>query len=627
MNKKRWPTKKQWAQFFKVLNKKEKIAFLSFLLLFLVSFFALTVNIYYANTTTVSVKGGAHIEGVIGQPRFINPIYANSDADRDLTQLIFSGLVKYDKDLNIIADLAESFDISEGGRSYTFKLKENLQWEDEMPITANDVIFTIQTIQNPKYKSPFQANWIGVTVKKIDDLTVKFTLKKPYAIFLENCTIGILPQHIWKDIEPENAAFDSRNLKAVGSGPFKIEKVKERLGKILYISLEKNGHYHGNKPNISEVKFLFYESEDKLIKAAKKNKLTGISLTSSINIGEEWQNYSISLPRYFAVFFNQEKSEILKDDNVRLALNYATNKKEIVKEVLGNEDNRAIVNSPILPKIYGFESPQIIYDYDLEKAKQIIEEVKNTPKELAFSFKSYLQKGSESSEVTELQKCLDGRATGYFGEETEELVKEFQQKYNIEPLGVVGKQTRAKLNEICFEGSKKEIELKLTLITIDQPQMIKVANLLKKQWAEIGVELEVQQYPLFQLEQNFIKPRDYEMLLFGEVLSSIPDPFPFWHSSQRKDPGLNLAIYQNNQADKYLEENRQAISSNIRAENLNKFQNVLIEDIPVIFLYSPDFIYAVSKDLKGIEVEKITNPSKRFINIEDWFIKTKRAWK
>ncbi len=653
---KKWPDRKQWAQFFKILSIKERFVFLGFLLLFLAAFTTLSLNIYYSSTIEMPTEGGVHIEGIIGQPRFINPIYANSDADRDLVQLIFSGLMRYNTELNVVPDLAEIFNI-EDDRIYTFTLKKELKWQDGNPITADDVIFTIKTIQNPDFKSPLQANWVGVDVEKVDDLTIRFILKKPYAAFLENCTVGILPQHIWQNIPPENFAFDSHNLDAIGSGPFKIKKIKEKNVQVTYITLNQNSLYHGKKPNISEIKFLFFQNEESLIKATKKGDVNGVSLTSAVSIDKEWENHLMSLPRYFAIFFNQQKSEVLKDEDVRLALNYATNKNDIVKQVLNIENeeliNQKVVDSPILPKIYGFELPENIYEFNPEKAKEILEEAgykgegireKVIEKELAFSFKSKLATGSEGNEVTELQKCLskysdiypDGTVSGYYGSKTAEAVSLFQEKYYeeiLEPYGYtegtgsVGSSTRAKLNELCFEQSNETLKLKITLVTVDQPQMVQVAEIIKEQWEAVGVELDVQQYSLFQLEQNFIKPRDYDTLLFGEVLGAIPDPFPFWHSSQKKDPGLNLAIYDNKKADTYLEDNRKATDLGTRANKLDSFQNILIEDLPSIFLYSPDFIYATSKELQGVNVKKITDPSKRFIGVEDWFIKTKRILK
>jgi len=642
----KWPTGYQWRQFFKILNKKEKIVFLVFFILFLSSLTFLFLNFYFRNTEPVAAKGGTFVEGVIGQPRFINPAYANSDVDRDLVQLIFSGLMKYDENLNIVPDLAERYETEGEGEIYKFYLKENLFWQDNKPITADDVIFTIQTIQNPDFKSPLQANWVGIEAEKINDLTVKFTLRKPYGAFLENSTIGIMPKHIWNNITAENFPFESYHLNPIGSGPYKLKDLKKNnSNQIASLTLIQNSLYSGKKPYISKIKFVFFNNEEDLIKAVQKKEIKAFSLASDGKINNNWENYSFSMPRYFGVFFNQEKSKVLAEKDVRLALNYAVNKKEISEQV---------IDSPILPEIYGFNPPSEIYQFDPEKAKTILEEAgfkdnggireKIISKNPAFTFKSKLSNGSQGKEVTELQKCLakfediypNGQISGYFGAQTEEAVIKFQEKYYEDVLkpsglskgtGTVGASTREKLNEICFEVPDEVMKLEFALITVNQPQLIKVAEILKEQWKQIGAAVEIQTYVPFQLEQDFIKSRGYEALLFGEVLGAVPDPFPFWHSTQVKDPGLNLALYNNEKADKLLEENRKSSDPAVRAEKLEAFQEILIKDAPCIFLYSPNYIYSISKEIKGVNAQKITSPSKRFVGIENWYIKTKRSWK
>jgi peptide/nickel transport system substrate-binding protein len=267
--------------------------------------------------------------------------------------------------------------------------------------------------------------------------------------------------------------------------------------------------------------------------------------------------------------------------------------------------------------------------------------VKKTP---SFQFKSNLKFGSRGTEVKELQKCLakdpkvypEGEITGYFGSKTKAAVIRFQEKYKEDILqpydletgtGRVLKSTRAKLNEVCFPSAEETLSLSFSLVTVDQPILKKVTSLLKKQWEALGIRLEIQTFDISTLEQEIIKPRNYEMLLFGEVLGAIPDPFPFWHSSQVKDPGLNLAGYQNKKCDKLLEEARQTLDSNQRKLALEKFQDLLIEDNPALFLYSPEYLYLVSKEIKGINTKIITDPSKRFSGIANWYIKTKRVWR
>jgi ABC-type transport system substrate-binding protein len=652
------PSKSQWRQFFKILTKKEEIIFFIFLFLFFSSFLFLSINFYFNNTEVIPAEGGNYIEGVVGSPRFINPIYAvTSDVDRALVEIIFSGLMKYDASDKIVPDLAKEYKILEEGKIYEFYLKENIFWSDGEPLTVNDVVFTIETIQSPEINSPLRVNWLGVEVEKISETALRFKLKNPSAIFLENCTVKIIPEHIWKDISPQNFPLSTWNLKPVGSGPYKLKDLsQDEQGEIKSLDLERNSKYFVKMPNLSRISFHFFDSEEQLIAAANSGKIKGLSIkpknSSQLLKNNNFQQYLLSLPRYFAIFFNLNSSDgeskVLSGKEVRQALNYGTNKEEIIKEVLENKGK--VVDSPILPEIYGFERPSKVYGFNPEQAKEILENagflesengqrVKIVEEEPAFQFKSNLKLGSQGTEVKELQKCLanppaggpevypEGEITGYFGQLTKKAVIRFQDKYReeiLEPVGIeegtglIRQSTRDKLNEICFEPPEETIHLKFSLATVDQPILIEVASLLQSQWEELGVEVEIKTFDISTLEREIIKPRSYEALLFGEVLGAIPDPFPFWSSLQKKDPGLNLAMYENKKCDKLLEEVRQSLDKEVRKEKLEEFQELLIEDAPALFLYNPDYLYLVSKEIKGINVEIITSPSKRFIGAENW---------
>lgn len=655
----KWPSKSQWLGLPKLLDRKEKIILLVLSVLFITSFIFLAVHFYLKNTEIVPSQGGIYTEGILGSPRFINPVFAaSSDADRDLTQLIYSGLLKYDGQGKLQPDLAQNYKILADNQTYEFYLKENLFWQDGKPITSDDVIFTVKTIQNPSFKSPLRAGWLGVDVEKISDLGVRFTLKNPSAVFLENCTLKILPQHIWQDISSQNFPLSVYNLKPIGSGPYKVKNVsQDKDGNIKSLELGLNQNYYGLSPNIPRIIFYFFETEDELISAFKNKQIVGASVSDwekSAGLDKNKTNeYRLDLPRYFAVFFNPENAKVLTDKNVRQALNYATDKKEILAEALSNEGK--VVDSPILPDIYGFKTPETIYTLDLDKAKQLLtaagfaetasgtqeKVVQKTP---AFQFKSNLRLGSQGNEVQELQKCLakdttlypGGEITGYFGQNTKAAVIKFQEKYKDEILtpaglgagtGEVLKATRDKLNAICAAPSQENLSLSFTLTTVNQPILKKVAELLKTQWQKIGVNLDIQTIDAANFTEEIIRPRNYEMILFGEVLTMTPDLYPFWHSSQIKDPGLNLADYQNKDADKLLEDARQSTEASSTESSLEKFQDILIADAPAVFLYSPDYLYLVSKDIKGIDVKIITDPSQRFTGIEKWYIKTKRVWR
>ena len=194
------------------LKTKDRLLFGVFFSLFLFGAILLVIDFYFKNTAIVPAPGGTLKEGVVGQPQFINPIYAQTDVDRDLVNLVFSGLMKYGKDGQIEPDLIKDYQIENQGRVYIITLKKSVFFHDGQPLTADDVIFTIQSIQNPDLKSPLLAKWYGVEIEKLSDYQIKFTLKNPYPAFLENLTLKILPAHIWKNVSPQNFLFSPYNL-------------------------------------------------------------------------------------------------------------------------------------------------------------------------------------------------------------------------------------------------------------------------------------------------------------------------------------------------------------------------------------------------------------------------------
>jgi len=433
--------------------------------------------------------------------------------------------------------------------------------------------------------------------------------------------------------------------------------LQDKNGKITSLELIKNPLYFGKKPYIPKISFRFFDSEEKLISALERGEIKGFSPISPAgftNLTNSTNLYSFSLPRYFAVFFNLKNSKVLSEKEVRMALNYGTNKNEILRSVLSNFGE--IVESPILPDLYQLKTPEKIYQFNIEEGKKLLEKAgfkdedndgfreKIIKKEPAFQFKSNLALGSRGKDVEELQKCLakdsqiypEGEISGYFGQKTKTAVIKFQEKYKDEILkpydlekgtGEVRGKTREKLNAICFESGEEKIPLKFSLTIVDENPFIEVATILKNQWEKLGAEIEIKKFDIATLERDVIRKRQFETLLFGEIMGLLIDPFPFWHSSQKGEVGLNLANYENKKADKLLETARISLDFEERKKNLEEFQGLIIEDAPAIFLYNPDYQYLVSKEIKGIKEGTIVDTSKRFSEIENWYINTKRVWK
>ena len=548
----------------RILSKKERYIVAVLLLVILASVIAIPFTAYFNFTKEAPDYGGKFIEGVVNEPRHINPLLSQAnDTDRDLVSLVYSGLLEYNGEGKIVPDLAQSYEISSDGLNYTIYLKDNAFWHDGKKVVADDVIFTIQTAQNSDYGSPQRINWQGVQVEKVNELAVMFKLQAKYAQFLNNLTVKILPKHIWQDIKPINFALSEFNLKPVGSGPYKFDRLKkDKDGRIQSYQLLANKNFYGGRSFIGEIEIKFYNSEDEMIDAYNRSEIDGLSFISPDNLKrvkfkQRLNIRELKLPRYFAVFFNQNKSAVLSDKNVRLALSHATNKDSLLQAVLNGRG--VTVQSPMMDGVLDIPNTVKKYEYDLELAKTILE------------------------------------TSGWKPDEGNILTK-----------------------------NNQKLQIKITTST--WPELTEVAKIIEEQWEALGAEIIIEVLPTQELQQA-IKDRNYEALLFGAVLNIDPDPFSLWHSSQKKDPGLNLSLYDNKAADTLLEDARQTLNPLERAKKYDDFQKLVIEDIPAVFLYNPLYIHGQTKKIKGSNGKLISLPSDRFANIEGWYINTKRVWK
>jgi ABC-type transport system substrate-binding protein len=653
---KKWPTKKQWKKLPEVLDKKEKIIFFSLFLIMLFSFVSFIFSFYSRITEVVPAHGGVYREGVVQSTRWItiNPLYASqSETERDITEVVFDGLMRYDNNGNLIPNIAKSY-VTEDNKTFDILLRDDVFWSDGERLTADDILFTIKTIQSPDYQSTQRQVWTGVRVEKISDYEVRFILEKSSSIFVENLTLKPIPKHIFEEYSPRDFRYSIYNIKPVSSGPYRFKEIKEGIdGDIEYLKLERNPYYFRGKPFLNEVSFHFFRDADELLRAQRRGEIDGFTITDStrrnINL-EELRgviNYEVALPRYFSIFFNLQSQGVVKELEVREALSYATDKNELLESILNNKGY--IVNSPLLPEFY----PEISngnHTYDIERAKELLKEsgFENGKREETnpFSFSKDLKEDSQGEEVRNLQRCFiylsredealySGEVTGFFDEKTKASVNYFQEKYREEILdphnfksgtGMVAKSTREKLNELCEELFNETISLKITLTTLDDPLLVETAEIIKRQWALLGIDVLIDKKTALELKEEVIRPREFETLLFGTMLTGRLNPLPLWHSTRTEDPGLNLSGLENKEIDELLEI---IISQDgeVRVDSLLKLQDLISKEIPGIFLYNPYFIYSVSEKVKGIEERVLINSSKRFEDIDGWHINTKRALK
>lgn len=541
----------------------EKVIFSFLLLIALVSALIMAWKINHMFLVPIPTHGGSLTEGIIGLPRSINPVLAFSDADRDLSTLIYSGLMKYDHGI-LVNDLIKKYSVSDDGLVYTFILKNDLYFHDGEPLTTDDIEFTIQKIQDNTLKSPKRADWANVTIKKISSSEIQFILKQPYSPFLANTTIGILPKHIWKNVDADQFIFSQYNIEPIGSGPYKLKTIKRDTGGIpqSYDLVSFNRYYDG-EAYISSFTIFFYPNEKDLIEAFNNGiveNIAGISPSEVAGIASTTNAKILDtpLPRIFGIFFNQNNAPVLANKEVRQALNMSIDKNKIVEKVLLGYG--VSIDSPIPIGIIGNASST---PSNKDKAKELLAK------------------------------------SGWL----------------INKDGILEKKDK-----------KSSQVLEFSITTADSPDLKKTAEIIKSDWESIGAKITIKVFEYGDLSQNIIKTRKYDSLLFGEFIGKDLDLYAFWHSSQRNSPGLNVSMYVNSKADKLLEDARAVSDENVKKDIYESFNKIIQDEVPVVFLYSPEYMYIIPKKVQGFQFGPISTPGDRFYNLNRWYIATDNVW-
>ncbi|MEK7072649.1 MAG: ABC transporter substrate-binding protein, partial [Patescibacteria group bacterium] len=431
-------------------------------------------------------------------------------------------------DGTLTPDLAEKYTVSKDGLTYTFTLRKNIYFQNEDSVTADDVVFTINKAKDSIIKSPRKVDWDGVIVRKINDTTIEFTLKQPFSSFLENATLGIMPASIWSDSAIE---LNTANTAPIGSGPYMIKSVaKESSGVINSYELTAFKKFALGEPYINTINMYFYGSEKDLLQALENKKIDQASsitpLDADILKERNFLVKSSVLPRVFGLFFNQNQNQLFTDKIVIQAIDQAIDKDKIVREVLFGYG--VAIDGPIPPNMLAYQT---------------------------------LSQGDKPTRDVILQNV----------------------QASLTKAGWT-KDSNGFLQKTITDKKKKKVTTPLTfsISTGNIPELVKTAELIKQDLTAIGMRVDVKTFEVGNLNQSVIRPRKYDTLLFGQIINHESDLFAFWHSSQRKDPGLNVAMYTNAKVDKLLEDAFITVDETSRVKKYAQFESEIKKDMPAV---------------------------------------------
>jgi peptide/nickel transport system substrate-binding protein len=510
------------------------------------------------------VQGGIYTEALIGSLQRLNPVldYYNP-VDREVSKLIFSGLLKMDDRGVPQLDLAESRGISRDGTVYNFTLKADTFWHDGDALTTDDILFTIELLREGGDVVPEDIRnfWQEIEVAALSDRTIQFRLPEPFAPFQDYLTFGILPAHLLADQSFEQIIDNQFNLQPIGSGPYKFDRLIVENEEITGVVLSAFEDYYADRPFIDQIVFRYYPDSAAAFQAYQDGMVQGIGSVSQEILPEVLKQQDLNLytarkPEMGIIFLNLNNPEVpfFQEASIRKALLQGINRQWIIDRVLSGQG--VIANGVILPNTWAYYDGLEQFDYDVETAKLALKEA------------GYLV-GSEGEPVRE------------------------------------------------NEGVRFEFEL----IYPDDDIHQAIAESIQNDWSKLEISVILTALPYDELINKRLQTRTYEAALIDLNLSRTPDPdpYPFWDQAQATG-GQNYSQWDDRVASEYLEQARVTWDLSERARLYRNFQVIFQNEMPSLPLYYTIYNYAVSQNVLGVRVGPIFDSSDRFLTVTDWYL-------
>lgn len=537
--------------------KQHVIAWLAIIGL-LVSAVALQMFWYQqAYRTTAWKEGGTYAEAVLGPITTLNPLYASTPAEQSAGKLIFSSLYTYDDTGSLADDLASSLSVSQTGKEYVVKMRDDVKWSDGTKLTARDVAFTVNLMKSAEVRSVMYGNWVDVTAEAMDDRTVKFTLPAQYASFPHALTFSVLPRHILQDTPEGSIRQSTFSVSPTGSGPFTLRLLQNSPdGSHKIVNLSAAPDYYKGMPRLARFELHGYEEQDDMARALQTGEVNAAAGTnlqrSTLPSDYTVKQYPVNSGVY--AMFNSDAA-ILKEIKVRQALQVGTNTAD-VRRAVGYE-----VPSLHLPfvngQLSGNEIPEPV-TYDITKAKSLLD-----------------QAGWKLPQGQTVRQNASGQ-----------------------PLQL----TVVTVKDATYE---KVLE--------------RLAGQWRELGVKVNTQIKDPASPTQDFVQTTLQPRAYDVLLYKLVIGVDPDVYAYWHSSQTSRLGYNFANYRSGPADDALASARTRTEPELRNEKYKDFAKQWLSDAPAIGLYQSVMQYVYRPSVQpDIKLSGVPSEGDRYSNVRYW---------
>lgn len=508
------------------------------------------------------VGGGTYREGVVGEVKSLNPLYASSEGEKSIVQLVFSRLLQYDLTGNLKNDLAKSVTVSDDGLTYTVSIRNDVKWHDGHPLTAKDIKFTIDIMKNPTVNSSLGTMWRGIKVEQIGDYSLEFVLPAPYSPFRLALNFAVLPEHILSQVELARLREAEFSSAPIGSGPMKFQSlrtVSTAHGGKQVLHLTTNSDYYGDKPQLDRFELHAFPNNQGLSESIRNHEINAAANVAYQEIIHQrgWIFQASNTQNGIFAFFNNDRV-FLKSTEVRQALRAALDLAAIRNEFSLSYGSFQPLDYPILPS-------------------QIAK--------LADEAKSWLDLERASS--------------------------------NLQKHGYI-------LRDGLWCDTANQ-PIKLSVVTVKNTEYAKLAELLVAAWQKFGISAELTMVdltdPNVDFVRSYLQSRDYDVLVYEIELGSDPDQFAYWHSSQKFANGLNLANYSNATVDTLLATARSNSELDLRQAKYRSFVDYWLSEAPAIGLARSRYGYAINETTQAFRMGSVLASSQsRFFDLGNFLV-------
>jgi peptide/nickel transport system substrate-binding protein len=509
--------------------------------------------------TAAPAYGDTFIQASIGDIGGLIPSLTSDQSSHDVGGLIYDGLVRYDRELNLVPAMAESWAFSGDCRELTFKLRRDVKWHDGRPFTADDVVFTYRTMINPRTPAPFKEGYLLVKdTVALDPYTVRVTYDKPYARALSTWSDYILPKHVLEPYVAEGKLRDSpQNRHPIGTGAYRFQEW--RTGeKVVLLA---NPDYYEGRPYVSRVVYRVIPSQATIFLELKANGVDYVKTLTAFQYARQtdypafrkaYRKFRYPSGGYTFLGFNL-KDPRFADRRVRQAFAHAIDKRELIDAVVVGLAQE--VNGPIRLGTWAYTDDVRHYEHDPDKARALLAEA-----------------GWKDRDGDGIVEGPDGKPFAF------------------------------------------------TILTNQgNDERKKVAEIIQQRLKEIGVKADIQVIEWAAFIKEYVKPRRFEVVILGLGSGVDPDQYVVWHSSQTGPDQMNRTGYANPEVDRLLERGRASCLPAERVKYYRRIQEILAEDLPMVFLYSKDDLPAVSSRFHGLKA----GPAGIVYNLYEWYVPQK----